>query len=119
MPKIKNAFCYFDDALEQYGDYHIFYQKEKSGTQLLFLYTEIIEISHIYMFEFIPKNETIHLVYRNSAYGSPKTVDISCPEGVNFQVAELYEWLYGKFFAEKIQVSTCSPPPKLTLSQDK
>lgn len=117
MPLSRTAFCYIDDGMEQYGSHNIFYKSEKrrdENIHILFIKDNVYELKHMYLFQLRQDMEDILLMYRDSEYGSPKTMIMKREGGVHYgpklpaevELIEIYEWLHVRLFNPSLMPQT-------------
>ena len=110
MPLSRTAFCYIDDGMEQFGSYTVFYKSEtrRDGRRdILFFKDNVYELHHVYLFQLRQDMNDILITYRDTTYGSPKTMTITHEQSVRYgpkvpqevEMCELYEWLHVRLFS--------------------
>ncbi len=125
MPLSRTAFCYIDDGMEQYGSHNIFYKSEKrrdENIHILFIKDNVYELLHIYLFQLRQDTEDILIMYRDHAYGSPKTMILKREGGVHYgaklpaevELIEIYEWLHVRLFKTHLDASSSPSLPLQT-----
>ena len=109
MPLSRTAFCYIDDGMEQFGSYTVFYKNETrrgENTHVLFFKDNVYELHHVYMFQLRQDLNDILIAYRDTDYGTPKTITITHEQTTRYgpkvpqevELIELYEWLHVRLF---------------------
>lgn len=133
MPLSRTAFCYIDDGMEQFGSHNIFYKREtkpqiryEKPSHILFIDSHIFEFLHIFIFQLRSETQDLMVVYRESEYGSPKTLILKpeksrtygayLPE--NIELIEFYEWLRQRLFNPSLMPQTSPSESCIQPSQD-
>ena len=129
MPLSRTAFCHIDDGMEQFGSYNIFYKSEKrrdEHTHILFFKDNVYELKYVYIFQLRQDRDDILVTYRETEYGSPKTMTIIHEQSARYgpkvpqdvELIELYEWLHVRLFSLSLMPQTSPSVSCIQPSQD-